>query len=391
VQQTLAHAPALDRVPAPPVDIRLEHVSKAFGEVTALRPTDLEVGRGQFFSLLGASGSGKTTTLRIIAGFEEPTTGRVFLQDRDVSLDPPYERSVNTVFQDYALFPHMNVADNIAYGLRVRRVARTEVRRRVAEALELVRLTGYDRRRPSQLSGGQRQRVALARALINIPAVLLLDEPLGALDLKLRREMQVELKRIQRDVGITFLYVTHDQEEAMSMSDYVAVMHDGRIVQIGTPAEVYERPADAFVAGFLGMSNVIEGTVEEQGGDLAALRTDAGERIIFPARPTVAAGKSIVVTVRPEKIRMSTRDIDDGEPANRLHGRIVDLAYGGAVTRYVVNVHGWEVVVVEQNEGEGPRAGVGEAVWLSWRPGQTHVLPGSVNELREGRGESLED
>jgi spermidine/putrescine transport system ATP-binding protein len=391
VQQTLAPTPTPDRASLPQIDVRLERVSKAFGDVTALRPTDLEVARGQFFSLLGASGSGKTTTLRIIAGFEEPTTGRVFLRDRDVTRDPPYERRVNTVFQDYALFPHMSVADNIGYGLRVKRVAKAEIRRRVTESLELVRLSGYDRRRPSQLSGGQRQRVALARALINVPDVLLLDEPLGALDLKLRREMQIELKRIQRDVGITFLYVTHDQEEAMSMSDRVAVMHDGRIVQIGTPAEVYERPADAFVAGFLGMSNVIEGRAEKRDGEFASLLTAQGERIVFPADDHVIAGGAVVVTVRPEKIRMATSEVENRALANRLHGRIVDLSYGGAVTRYVVNVHDWEVVVVEQNEGEGPRAAVGDAVWLTWRPEQTHVLPGSVDALRDGRRESLED
>jgi spermidine/putrescine transport system ATP-binding protein len=391
VQETVADVPTADRAAAVEIDIRLAHVSKAYGDVTALRPTDLDVGRGQFFSLLGASGSGKTTTLRIIAGFEEPTTGRVYLRDRDVTRDAPYERSVNTVFQDYALFPHMNVADNIGYGLRVKRTAKTEVRRRVAESLELVRLTGYDRRRPSQLSGGQRQRVALARALINVPDVLLLDEPLGALDLKLRREMQVELKRIQRDVGITFLYVTHDQEEAMSMSDRVAVMRDGQIVQIGTPAEVYERPVDAFVAGFLGMSNVIEGRVEEVGIALSCLRTGRGEHIVFPTSGHVSVGDNVVVTVRPEKIRMSSHEAHGATPANRLHGRIEDLSYGGAATRYIVRVQDREVVVVEQNEGAGPRADPGDAVWLSWRPEQTHVLPGSVDELRDGRRESLED
>jgi spermidine/putrescine transport system ATP-binding protein len=384
-QEALSHAAARGPAVEAQADIRLVHVSKAYGDITALRPTELDIGRGQFFSLLGASGSGKTTTLRIIAGFEEPTTGRVYLQDRDVTSDPPYERNVNTVFQDYALFPHMNVADNIAYGLRVRRVRKSEIRRRVSEALELVRLTGYDRRRPSQLSGGQRQRVALARALINVPAVLLLDEPLGALDLKLRREMQVELKRIQRDVGITFLYVTHDQEEAMSMSDRIAVMHEGRIVQIGTPTDVYERPASAFIAGFLGMSNVIQGTVAERSGGRCRLITEAGESIVFPCSEDLARGETAVVTFRPEKLRMARSEPASYADINCLNGRITDLSYGGPTTRYTVDTGDREVIVVEQNEGTGPRAGLGDAVWISWQPEQTHVLPGSLGELQDGR------
>jgi spermidine/putrescine transport system ATP-binding protein len=359
--------------------------------VLALRPTTLEIWRGEFFSLLGASGSGKTTTLRIIAGFETPTTGRVFLRERDVTRDAPYERNVNTVFQDYALFPHMNVADNIGYGLRIRRTRRTEVQRRVGEALELVRLPGYERRRPSQLSGGQRQRVALARALVNTPAVLLLDEPLGALDLKLRREMQEELKRIQRDVGITFLYVTHDQEEAMSMSDRVAVMHDGRIVQIGTPTDVYERPASAFVAGFLGLSNVLEGIVEPGDGSVSWLRTGDDLRVAFDSSSPGKPGQSIVVTVRPEKLRMAMAEPEAGSALNRWRGRIVELSYGGPTTRYTLRAGEREVVIVEQNEGTGPRAQIGDEVWISWRPDQTHVLPGSIGELGEGRREAIEE
>ena len=249
------------RAGARPVAVRLEQVRKSFGEVVAVAGVDLDVYEGEFFSLLGPSGSGKTTTLRMIAGFELPTSGRVLLSGQDVSRMPPFERDVNTVFQDYALFPHMTVGDNVAYGLMIKKVPRDERGRRVTDALRMVRLEGYEARKPAQLSGGQRQRVALARALINRPKVLLLDEPLGALDLKLRQEMQLELKAIQQRVGITFIYVTHDQEEALAMSDRLAVFNHGRIEQVGAPAEVYERPATAFVAGFVGTSNLLSGDV----------------------------------------------------------------------------------------------------------------------------------
>ena len=244
--------------PEPTVDIGLVAIRKAYGDVVAVDGIDLEVLRGEFFTMLGPSGSGKTTTLRLIAGFERPDSGRIMLAGEDVAGRPPYERDVNTVFQDYALFPHMTVGENVAYGLKVKGVARAERRDRVAQALGTVRLEGYDARKPVQLSGGQRQRVALARAIVNHPRVLLLDEPLGALDLKLRQEMQIELKRIQQEVGITFVYVTHDQEEALTMSDRIAVFSAGRIEQIGTPVEVYEHPASEFVAGFVGVSNLLE-------------------------------------------------------------------------------------------------------------------------------------
>src|SRR5215212_167577 len=270
---TAAHAP----------DIRLVGVRKHYGDVAAVDGVDLEVRRGEFFTLLGPSGSGKTTCLRMIAGFERPDEGRIELAGEDVSRLPPAERDVNTVFQDYALFPHMSVGDNVAYGLKVKKVAKAERARRVEEALEMVRLDGYGDRRPSQLSGGQRQRVALARALVNRPRVLLLDEPLGALDLKLRQQLQVELKRIQSDVGITFVYVTHDQDEALTMSDRIAVFRDGQIEQVGAPAEVYEHPVNAFVAGFVGTSNVLERD---------------GRRF----------------TVRPEKVAL----LDEGAPADGL-------------------------------------------------------------------------
>ncbi len=289
-------------------DIRLSAVRKSYGEVEAVAGIDLEVGRGEFFTMLGPSGSGKTTTLRMIAGFELPDAGTIELGGRDVGGLPAYDREVNTVFQDYALFPHMSVAENVEYGMRVRRVEKTERSRRRDEALEMVRLAGYGERKPAELSGGQRQRVALARAIVNRPRVLLLDEPLGALDLKLREQMQVELKQIQHEVGITFVYVTHDQEEALTMSDRIAVFNEGRIEQVGTPAEVYEQPANAFVAAFVGVSNLLERD---------------GRRF----------------TVRPEKVRM----IGNGEAASGLHtepGRIRDVAYAGMITRYLVELRG---------------------------------------------------
>jgi putative spermidine/putrescine transport system ATP-binding protein len=300
-------------------DIRLRGLRKVYGNVHAVDGIDLDIARGEFFTMLGPSGSGKTTTLRLIAGFELPDDGVVELAGRDVSLDPPYARDVNTVFQDYALFPHMTVGENVEYGLRIKKVAKAERRRRAEDALEMVRLSGLSGRKPAQLSGGQRQRVALARAIVNRPQVLLLDEPLGALDLKLRQEMQVELKRIQQEVGITFVYVTHDQEEALTMSDRLAVFNDGRIEQVGAPAEVYEHPANEFVAGFVGVSNVLE---------------RGGRRF----------------TVRPEKVRI----LEEGAAApGGVHvedGRIRDVHYVGMVTRYVVELDGGgELQVVRQN------------------------------------------
>ncbi len=307
--------------------IRFEQVSRYFGEVRAVDRVSLEVGDGEFFSMLGPSGSGKTTCLRMIAGFDRPTAGNIYLYDQEVSNLPPYERDVNTVFQDYALFPHMNVADNIAYGLMVRRVPRPERSKRVYEMLELVKLPGYGDRKPSQLSGGQRQRVALARALINHPKVLLLDEPLGALDLKLRQQMQVELKAIQQRVGITFIFVTHDQEEALTMSDRIAVFNEGRIEQVGSPSEIYERPASAFVAGFVGTSNLI-------GGEIAM-------RLI---------GTEKTFSIRPEKIHLgSPTEQIDGNMLS-IDGVVRDVVYLGLYTRYLVQIdQGNDLVVIEQN------------------------------------------
>jgi putative spermidine/putrescine transport system ATP-binding protein len=344
--QTLPERPPASATIHSALDVRLSGVRKTYGDVVAVDHVDLEIEAGEFFTLLGPSGSGKTTTLRLIAGFERPDQGRIELSGVDVTERAPYERDVNTVFQDYALFPHMTVAENVAYGLRVKNVPRAQRRRRVEEILRVVRLPNVGDRKPVQLSGGQRQRIALARALVNAPKVLLLDEPLGALDLKLRQEMQTELIRIQRevsDVGITFVYVTHDQEEALTMSDRIAVFNEGRIEQLGTPAEVYEHPATDFVAGFVGVSNVLERD---------------GRRF----------------TVRPEKIQLHfDEDGGGGEP-----GLIRDVVYVGMFTRYVVELDsGGELTVVRQNletSSSDALESRGKRVRLEWRPEHTFEL-----------------
>ena len=337
-----------------PSAVRLEAVEKRYGDVVAVAGIDLEIVDGEFFSMLGPSGSGKTTTLRMIAGFELPTAGRVLLHDRDVTGLAPFERDVNTVFQDYALFPHMTVGENVAYGLVVRKVPKAERTRRVGDALAMVRLNGYERRKPGQLSGGQRQRVALARALVNRPRVLLLDEPLGALDLKLREEMQIELHQIQGEVGITFVYVTHDQEEALTMSHRIAVFNAGRIEQVGAPAEVYERPATTFVAGFVGTSNLIGG--------------DAAEAI---------TGRRAQFTVRPEKIRIEDAGSPVANDEYAASGVIRGVVYLGPDTRYhVVLDAGAELVVTQQNlatTSTEALAQQGKAVRLVWK--RQHELP----------------
>jgi putative spermidine/putrescine transport system ATP-binding protein len=346
-------------IPATPgavPDVRLTGLRKAYGEVVAVAGIDLDIATGEFFTLLGPSGSGKTTTLRMIAGFEPPDAGRVELAGRDVTELPPYDREVNTVFQDYALFPHMRVTDNIAYGMRVTKVERAERERRADEALEMVRLAGYGGRKPSELSGGQRQRVALARAIVNRPRVLLLDEPLGALDLKLREQMQVELKGIQSDVGITFIYVTHDQEEALTMSDRIAVMNEGRIEQVGRPAEIYEHPANRFVTGFVGVSNVLERN---------------GRRF----------------TVRPEKVRiLSAGDSVDGLQTER--GRIRDVAYAGMITRFLVELdRGGQLQVVHQNLETSSAEALeqrGREVTVGWRPQHAVAVSEERGEKHEG-------
>jgi putative spermidine/putrescine transport system ATP-binding protein len=338
-----ASAEPSDNAPAEPPDVRLSGLRKTYGEVVAVAGIDLEIPRGEFFTLLGPSGSGKTTTLRMIAGFEQPDAGVVELAGRDVGGLPPYDREVNTVFQDYALFPHMTVAENVEYGMRVRKVPRSERASRATEALEMVRLSGFESRKPNELSGGQRQRVALARAIVNRPRVLLLDEPLGALDLKLREQMQVELKGIQSEVRITFIYVTHDQDEALTMSDRIAVFNEGRVEQVGAPAEIYERPANRFVTGFVGVSNMLE---------------RGGRRF----------------TIRPEKIRL-LEPTDEGAGLDTERGVIRHVAYAGMVTRYLVQLdEGGELQVVRQNLETSSAEALeqrGRKVTVGWRPEQT--------------------
>ncbi|MER7913153.1 MULTISPECIES: ABC transporter ATP-binding protein [unclassified Streptomyces] len=372
-------------------DVRLTGISKTYGSFTAVHPLDLTVPQGSFFALLGASGCGKTTTLRMIAGLEDPSTGTVFLGDTDVTDLPPYKRPVNTVFQSYALFPHMDITENIAFGLRRRGIK--SVKKQVDEMLELVQLGDKARHKPHQLSGGQQQRVAVARALINHPQVLLLDEPLGALDLKLRRQMQLELKRIQTEVGITFVHVTHDQEEAMTMADQVAVMNGGRVEQLGAPADLYENPRTTFVANFLGTSNLIEAEVLETGSDV--LVTAGGGKLRVPGErctPAVRAGGRLLVGVRPEKISLTHADdagaIADGR--NRVTGRIADSSFIGVSTQYVVNSPaGAELQVYEQNIERDTRLVPGAEVVLHWNPAHTFGL--DADQDIDAGVESVED
>ncbi|WP_030758737.1 ABC transporter ATP-binding protein [Streptomyces griseus] len=357
-------------------DVRLTGISKTYGSFTAVHPLDLTVPQGSFFALLGASGCGKTTTLRMIAGLEDPSTGTIFLGDRDVTDLPPYKRPVNTVFQSYALFPHMDISENIAFGLRRRGIK--SVKKQVDDMLELVQLGDKAKHKPHQLSGGQQQRVAVARALINHPQVLLLDEPLGALDLKLRRQMQLELKRIQTEVGITFVHVTHDQEEAMTMADQVAVMNGGRVEQLGAPADLYENPRTTFVANFLGTSNLIEAEVVGTGSDVVV--TAGGGKLRLPGdrcTDAVRQGGKLLVGVRPEKISLAHADdagsIADGR--NRVTGRIVDSSFIGVSTQYVVDSPaGAELQVYEQNIERDARLVPGAEVVLHWNPAHTFGL-----------------
>jgi spermidine/putrescine transport system ATP-binding protein len=353
-------------------DVRLDQVTKQFDDLVAVDRISLEVPRGSFFALLGPSGCGKTTTLRMIGGFEEPTEGTIYLADRDVTGLPPYKRDVNTVFQTYALFPHLSIFDNVAFGLRRRGVKGGDLRGRVARMLELVQLGGFERRKPHQLSGGQQQRVALARALVNSPQVLLLDEPLGALDLKLRKEMQLFIKGLQNDLGITFIHVTHDQEEAMTMADTIAVMNSGRIEQLGTPTDLYEHPRTAFVARFLGVSNMLEGTAHGNG----AVRLTDGTVIPAPA----AAGRqgAVSVGIRPEKIRLGQSD------ENVLAGEIVERSYIGVSTQYLVNTKAGTITVYVQNADPGAGAyKPGDQVALSWSPEVTFVVEQDEEEEQE--------
>jgi spermidine/putrescine transport system ATP-binding protein len=363
------------------IDVRLERVSKMFGDSAAVDDLSLDIEEGEFFSMLGPSGCGKTTTLRMIGGFEEPSYGTVYLGGRDVTDLPPYKRDVNTVFQSYALFPHLNVWENVAFGLRRKKVDKAEIEKRVDDSMRLVDLLGFEKRKPTQMSGGQQQRVALARALVNHPKVLLLDEPLGALDLKLRKQMQLELKTIQQEVGITFVYVTHDQEEAMTMSDRFAVMRHGKIEQIGPPESVYESPATEFVAGFLGASNLLDGTLQGSTNGTTAIKTSNGgivhadsDRIPSGIGPAVRAG------VRPEKITIVS---DDGVPPtdrNHVSGLLRMATYIGVNYQYKVEGPGGnELTVYVQNLGAaGSQPKAGEQVRLEWLPEHTFVVEPSA-------------
>ncbi len=374
-------------------DVRLTGISKTYGDFTAVHPLDLTVPEGSFFALLGASGCGKTTTLRMIAGLEEPTAGTVHLGDQDVTALPPYKRPVNTVFQSYALFPHLDIYENVAFGLRRRGIK--SVKKQVEEMLELVQLGEQARKKPHQLSGGQQQRVAVARALINHPKVLLLDEPLGALDLKLRRQMQLELKRIQTEVGITFVHVTHDQEEAMTMADCVAVMNAGRVEQLGTPADLYENPRTTFVANFLGTSNFIGAEVDSTSGDDIVLKAGGGKLVLHRARASAPAttGGKILAGVRPEKISLTHADDAGGIPEgrNRITGRITESSFIGVSTQFVVDspvCPDFEVYV--QNVDRDARLVPGAEVVLHWNPAHTFGLD-AAQDVDAGVGTAEEE
>jgi spermidine/putrescine transport system ATP-binding protein len=375
----------LDGLPA----IELVGVEKAFssagGDVRAVEHVDLQIAEGEFFSLLGPSGCGKTTTLRMIAGFEEPSSGQILLHGRDMVGVPPFRRDVNMVFQQYALFPHMDVFENVAFGLRRKKVPKDEIKRRVTEALSLVELEGREKRRPRQLSGGQQQRVALARALVNRPRALLLDEPLGALDLKLRQAMQLELKRIQREVGITFVYVTHDQEEALTMSDRLVVMNAGRIEQLGSPRELYEHPATRFVANFIGTSNILTGRLTRKGDAWALDGLGPDERVLITEAGPDRLGQEVEVAVRPEKIVL--RSENDPPPPGRcaLRVKVTEVVYLGTSTQYrTVTDGGQRIAVYRQNAAATPGADVlaGQVGWLEWPPEHSYVLGGG--DTKEG-------
>ena len=352
------------------VAVKLSAVTKRFGEFVAVDDLSLDIYEGEFFSLLGPSGCGKTTTLRMIAGFEEPTEGSISVGGDPMRRVPPYRRPVNTVFQSYAIFPHLNVFDNVAFGLRRSGVKGEELHKRVTDACEMVQLSGFERRKPSMLSGGQQQRVALARALVNHPKVLLLDEPLGALDLKLRKEMQLYLKNLQHEVGITFIYVTHDQEEALTMSDRIAVMNEGRVQQVADPPTLYEHPENRFVADFIGQTNVFSGMVESVDGERVTLRTASGEKVEATARE-VEVGQEAHATVRPEKIRLGS------EGDNVSTARIRQIVYLGVSTQYIAELpDGEKLVLYQQNSREEDHAEVGDEVPVAWDARNCLVLGG---------------
>jgi spermidine/putrescine transport system ATP-binding protein len=358
----------------PSAAIGLDGVSKRFGKHSAVDDVTLEIGEGEFFSLLGPSGCGKTTTLRMVAGFELPDAGRIVLKGSDVTEVPANRRPVNMVFQQYALFPHMSVYDNVAFGLKVKRVPRAEHRQRVQEMLRVVSLEGLDRRRARQLSGGQQQRVALARALVNRPAALLLDEPLGALDVKLRKQMQLELKRIQGTLGTTFVYVTHDQEEALAMSDQIAVMNEGRVEQTGNPREIYERPRTAFVADFIGSLNALDLRIDELVGENAVMRFAENERVVVPVGAGHRAGESLRVAVRPERVQIEPagRPVLDG--GSRLEGTIAEVVFLGMYTQFHVDTRAGRLVSHRLADESLAPLEAGSRVALSWEPEQASLL-----------------
>jgi spermidine/putrescine transport system ATP-binding protein len=364
--------------------VRLERVTKRFGDFTAVREMELDIPRGQFFTMLGPSGCGKTTTLRMVAGFEDPTEGRVLLSGEDVTSLPAFRRPTNTVFQSYALFPHRSVEQNVAFGLQRQKVDKAEIRRRVGEELERVGLAGEAKRRPAQLSGGQQQRVALARALVNRPEVLLLDEPLGALDLKLRKQLQVELKRIQRDVGITFVYVTHDQEEALTMSDRIAVMNKGVVEQVADPETVYERPGTTFVAGFIGVSNLMPGEVVSSNGAGTQMRLDAGPTVKALDSGGVSAGERAHAVVRPEKLELHQAgdSAEGGRPS--VEGQVESSLYLGTATQMVVKLgDGTRMTVLVPNadaEARRDLPAAGESARLSWSDENIHIVREGTTE-----------
>jgi spermidine/putrescine transport system ATP-binding protein len=359
------------------VAISLDGIAKSFGSFVAVEETHLDIRDGEFFSLLGPSGCGKTTTLRMIAGFEMPDQGRVLLRGADVTTVPPNQRNVNTVFQHYALFPHMNVAANVAFGLELKKVPRGERRDRVAEILRVVQLEGMEKRKPAQLSGGQQQRVALARALINRPAALLLDEPLGALDVKLRKQMQLELKRIQSELGTTFVYVTHDQEEALTMSDRIGVMHGGVIEQVGDPKEIYDHPTTPFVADFIGSLNALDFRVDEVADGLAVMRLGDNERLVVPVGRVPQPGEQLRVAVRPERVRIEPANGRAPEGGSRVEGTIAELVYLGGLTHFHVDTGATGRVVSHRMDDEvASSLEPGKKVVLTWPAEHAYVLAG---------------
>ncbi len=371
--------------------ISLQHVTKHFGAYVAVEEAHFDIREGEFFSMLGPSGCGKTTTLRMIAGFETPTSGNILLHGTDVSKVPPYKRDVNTVFQQYGLFPHLTILDNVAFGLRSKGVAKAEAKSRSQEMLEIVRLNDFGDRKPSQLSGGQQQRVALARALVNKPKALLLDEPLGALDLKLRQSMQLELKRIQRELGITFIFVTHDQEEALTMSDRIAVMTQGRTAQIGTPTDIYYHPASVFVAGFIGTANLLRVEIEAVTTDVATVNSRLGSQFHIPtAGHSYTAGNTATLMVRPERLDI-TASKPVGEVGGTIGAQLTSVVFQGPVLRCEALTNTGTVVVAHVHVDDMPSVGVGDQVTLSWRPDGAFLVDEAIDDSVAGITSADED